>query len=183
MKKVIIDNKTFQTIPGYSTVKKASHWRGEIDKLLYELDELPTVNVIKKAWLSEMGSQMDTLLIEIETEVNIGEGPVRRRLQFQLEPVLIVRVNYPKNRHRREEIQEPNVSWKLFHDLLERKLAGARLGLVEIHHEFMPYIMTQLPDGSQGSFADFMDFVLEANRLNELTQLEDKRERVYKPAE
>ena len=47
---------------------------------------------------------------------------------------------------------------------------------MDVHHEFMSYISKQLPDGSIGNFADFMDLVLQGQSGLEGLQLEDKRE-------
>ncbi len=170
----MISNKLFETIPGYTTKKKPHYWRGQIDALLYELEDLKDVRIIEKGWYKGEGDSMETLMLNLEFTIHLDTGPVKRRVQFQIEPVLILRETYTKQRHRGEKIPEYKVSWKLMHDLLERKLAGARLGLVEIHTELMSYIVTQLPDGRQGTFGDFMNMVLEADRLNEVTQLEDK---------
>jgi len=171
MRTVELTTKEFKTIPGYSTQISVSRWKGKIDALLYEIEELPKCRLIRQAWLKERDRQ--TLLLEIEVEV----GHVTRHVSFQLEPVIIMRkVQHAGGRGRIEFKKEEMASWKLFHDLLERKIAAIRLGLTELHHEFMPYISKQLPDGSTGTFAEFMDLVLERQPGLEGLQLEDKRE-------
>lgn len=170
MRTVELTTKQFRTIPGYSTEISVSRWKGQIDALLYEIEDLPNVRVIRQAWLKEGSRQM--LLLEIEVDV----GNVTRHVKFQLEPVIIMRrVRHGGGHGRIEHKKEERASWKLFHDLLERKIAAIRLGLTEMHHEFMPYISKRLPDGSLGTFADFMDLVLEQQPGLEGLQLEDQR--------
>ncbi len=171
MRTIELTSKEFQTIPGYSTKLSPAVWRGKIDTLLYMLDELESVSVEDQIWRRQKGIQMQTLLLDL----NILVGNVQRRIQFQLEPVLIRR-KVMRGRSLNKIVDEEKVSWKLFHDLLQQKLAAARLGMVEIQHELMPYIAKQLPDGSMGTFAEFMDMVIETQGLDGL-QLEYKPER------
>ncbi len=171
MRTVELTTKEFKTVPGYSTEISVSRWKGKIDALLYEIEELPKCRVIRQAWLKEKDRQ--TLLLEIEADV----GNVTRHVSFQIEPVIIMRKRKVGGRWGRLElVKEEMASWKLFHDLLERKIAAVRLGLTELHHEFMPYISKSLPDGSMGTFADFLDLVLEQQPGLEGLQLEDQRE-------
>ncbi len=169
MRTVELTTKEFETIPGYTTKLTPAVWRGKIDGLLYRLEELPNVVIEKQAWIKEKGIQMQTLLLELTITV----GNVERTIQFQMKPVLIRRKRRVGGRYGKIKlVDEMNTSWKLFHDLLQSKLAAARLGMVEIHHEFMPYIAKQLPDDSIGTFADFMDVAMQRPEGLEGLQLE-----------
>lgn len=173
MKIIEVTTKEFEKIPGYTTKLSPSVWRGKIDGLLYELEELENVSVERQAWLREKGIRMPTLMIEMKIMV----GNIERKFQFQLEPVMIRRSKKIGGRYGKTQIvDEERASWKLFHDLMRMKFTAARLGAVEIHHEFMPYIAKQLPDGSTGTFAAFFDLILEQQLGLEGLQLEDKRE-------
>lgn len=170
MKTVTLSSKEFMSIPGYSTKRSVGQWKGDIDALLYDLPK-NKVRVKRKGWLEEDGEER----LALELEVTVPSSNVTRNMTFMLSPVLIMRKVHRNGKW--ESVPEEKASWKLFHDLLEVKLAGARLGVVEIQHEFMPYISKQLPDGRSGTMADVMDIALEADRLNEVGALEDKRER------
>lgn len=170
MKTVELTLEQFKTVPGYTTEIPVSRWKGMIDGMLYGLNDLPNVKMNRKAWLTEGNREL--LLLELE----ITLGNINKVVQFQLEPVIImVKKRTTKGIPRAWKlVPEEKASWKLFHDLLERKIAGARIGITEIHHEFMSYISKQLPDGTQGTFADFMDLILEKGDLERLA-LEDKK--------
>ena len=173
MKTIQVTTKEFKKIPGYSTEISAGRWRGMIDTLIYELDEMDTVSVERQAWLREKGIKMPTLLIEMKLQV----GQIERNIQFNLEPVLITRAKKIGGKYGKTTIvDEEKASWKLFHDLMRLKFTAARLGVVEVYHEFMPYISKQLPDGTMGTFADFMDQVMQTQGLEGL-QLEHKPDR------
>ncbi len=165
MKTVTLTTKEFETIPGYSTKLSVGHWKGQIDTLLYDLPK-NKVKVLKKAWLTEGDDEM--LLLELEVTV----GNVQRSISFKLEPVMIIRRSHAKGRYT--DIPEEKASWKAFYELLEAKLTATRLGISELHHEFMPYITKQLPNGKTGTLSDIIDIALEADRLNEIGALEDK---------
>lgn len=172
MKSVEIDMDTFKKIPGYTTELSVSRWKGKIYALLEELD------VDAHGWMKDKEEGTEILVFQKTFTL----GNVERLIQFRMEPVLI-KVK-KKKAHRYgpiEVVDKPNVSWKLFHDLLERKVAAARLGLVEMRHEFMPYISKELPDGSVGTFADFMDLILQEQGGLDALRLEDQRGR--KPVE
>lgn len=173
MKIVEVTTQEFKKIPGYTTEITPGRWRGMIDTLLYELDELEGVSVERQAWLREKGITMPTLVIEILAQV----GNVERRFQLQIEPVLIRRMKKVGGRYGKNKlVDEERASWKLFHDLMKLKFTAARLGIVEVHHEFMSYIAKRLPDDSIGTFADFMDVVIQRPEGLEGLQLEDQRE-------
>ncbi|MGD0803538.1 MAG: hypothetical protein ABSA11_05630 [Candidatus Bathyarchaeia archaeon] len=178
MKTVLVTNKEFETIPGYTTGVDVATWKGKIDTILYRLKDNPKVQVVRKAWLTEDDSEM--LLLELK--VIVGRSNVQRHLSFKLEPVMIQREVLDKHRNR-HLVTEDKTSWRLFYELLSQKLAAARLGLTEIQYEFMPYISMSLPGGGQGTLADILDITLEADRLSSLGQIEDKRERRVVDAE
>jgi hypothetical protein len=170
MKYVDVDMKTFKTLPGYTTKLTVSRWKGQIDSLLYELQELGLLK--RKMWMMD---EDKSELLYVEMEVNVNG--VVRRVQFKLEPVIIrVKKRIRGGRTPWTLEAQPQVSWKIFHDLLERKIAAIRLGMAQPHHEFMQYITKQLPDGREVTFGDFMDQVIELGRLDQL-QLTDQRER------
>ncbi len=174
MKIIQVTTKEFEKIPGYTTKIPSVSWRGKIGDLLDELDEMETVSVERRAWYQDKGVKMGTLLVEMKLQV----GNVERTMGFQFEPVLIRREVRSGGRHGRKKlVDEERASWKLFHDLMRLKFTAARLGAVEIHHEFMSYISKQLPDGSTGTFADFMDAVIESQEGLEGLQLEFKPKR------
>jgi len=172
MKSIILSNREFESIPGYTTEIDVATWNGKVDTLLYRLKDNPKVKIVRKAWFTEGDSEM--LLLEIK--VLVGRSNVERHLSFKLEPIIIERETLDKHRNKRI-VREERASWKLFYELLSQKLAAARLGLTEIQYEFMPYISMALPGGGSGTMADFIDITLEADRLSSLSQLEDRRER------
>ncbi len=169
MKIVEVNTKEFKKIPGYTTEISPGRWRGMIDTLLYELDELEGVSVERQAWLREKGIKMPTLVIELLAQV----GNVERRFQYQLEPVLIRKKTRVGGKYGRIKfVDEERASWKLFHDLMKLKFTAARLGVVEVHHEFMSYIAKRLPDDSVGTFGEFMDVAIQRPEGLEGLQLE-----------
>lgn len=163
MKAVDLTPQKFRKIPGYSTKLSVGTWRGKIDGMLYDL------GVKRKAWMTD---EDGTELLMFELEVTIGN--VTKRLAFRFEPVMI-RVKKRRTGGRSPVVFEPQpkASWKLFHDLMQRKIAAVSLGIVSAHHEFMPYISKTLPDGREGTFADFMDMVIVEGDLDQLA-LEDR---------
>ena len=167
MKTVELTNAEFKKIPGYSTEISVSRWKGKIFSLLDELD------VDAQGWIKDKRAGTEILAFSLTVQI----GNVEKIIDYRMEPVMIV-VN-KKVGHRygpTELVPMEKASWKLFHDLLERKVAAAKVGIVDVHHEFMSYISKQLPDGSIGNFADFMDLVLQGQSGLEGLQLEDKRE-------
>ena len=180
MKIIEVDTPEFQRIPGYTTKLTPGTWRGKIDTLLYELDEMETVSIERQAWLRTKGIKMPTLIVEMKLIV----GNVERRMEFVMEPVLIQRMKKVGGRYGKNQlVDEEKASWKLFHDLMRLKFTAARLGVIDVYKEFMPYIAKRLPDGSMGTFGDFMDLVAETEEGFEFLQLEDKRERTNVVAE
>lgn len=167
MRTVELTTKEFQKIPGYTTKLSVSTWKGKIFALLDELD------VEAQGWVKDRvtGSQI------LAFSMNIKIGNVDKIIDFRMEPVLIRRqVRRGRSKGLVKLVDEEKASWKLFHDLLERKVAAAKIGIVDVHHEFMSYISKQLPDGSTGTFGDFLDLVLEQQPGLEGLQLEYKRE-------
>lgn len=170
MRTVTLTTKEFETIPGYSTEIDAETWKGKVDTLLYRLAKNPKAKILRKAWITEgEGDEtQDTLLLEVKVSV----GNIERHMNFRLEPVMIKRKIEAHGRIRYKV--EEGASWKLFYDLLNQKIAAARVGVSELQYEFMPYIAKRLPDGREGTLADIMDIALKADRLNELGALEDQ---------
>lgn len=148
-------------------------WRGKINTLLDQLDEMETVSIERQAWIKEKDVRMPTLILEMKVKV----GNVESKFDFMLEPVLIRRKRRVGGRYGPTKlVDEEKASWKLFHDLFKLKVTAARLGAVEIHHAFMSYIAKQLPDDSIGTWADFMNLAIQSPGGLEALQLEDKRE-------
>lgn len=167
MKTVELTNAQFKKIPGYTTEISVSRWKGKIFSLLDEMD------VDAQGWIKDKRAETEILAFSMTVQI----GNVEKIIDYRMEPVMIV-VN-KKVGHRygpTELVPMKKASWKLFHDLLERKVAAAKVGIVDVHHEFMSYITKQLPDGSIGTFADFMDMVIERQPGIEGLQLEYKRE-------
>ncbi len=168
MRTVDISTTEFQKLPGYSTKLSVSTWKGKIFALLDELD------VEAQGWVKDRVTKSEVLVFSMRVQI----GNVEKTIDFRMEPVLIRReVRKGRSRALSKVVDEEKASWKLFHDLLERKVAAAKIGIVDVHHEFMSYIAKQLPDGSVGTFAEFLDMVLEQQPGLEGLQLEDKRER------
>jgi len=170
MKRTIdLVTEELKKIPGYTTEKPAYEWKGKIEGLIQSLREDGLVK--EHGWKTDEHGQ-DSLYLEIEVEVQ----DKHRRIQMKLEPVLI---RYKKHTGGRgspwtyEDKKE--LSWKLFHDYLDRKIAAIRVGIVDIQHEFMQNIMKELPDGRIGTFAEFMDNILAEGQIQQLG-LEEKRE-------
>ncbi|MHA2024244.1 MAG: hypothetical protein ACTSWQ_11340 [Candidatus Thorarchaeota archaeon] len=168
MREITLTNKQFQAIPGRTTKKSVSYWKGLIFAMLDDL------GVEEQGWIKDQNG--DPVLV-FSLDVNIGG--IEKRVAFRMQPVLInIKKRVGNQYGPNKVIPMAEASWKLFHDLLERKIAAVKVGIVEAHHEFMSYIAQQLPDGSVGSLADVMDVVLEADRLNDVLQLEKKPEDV-----
>ncbi len=168
MRTVEISTKDFEKIPGRTTKLSVSTWKGKIFALLDELD------VEAQGWIKDRvtGSQI------LAFSMNIKIGNVEKIVDFRMEPVLIRRqVRRGRSRGLVKIVDEEKASWKLFHDLLERKVAAAKIGIVDVHHEFMSYIAKRLPDDSMGTFAEFMDLALQRPEGLEGFLLEDKREK------
>ncbi len=167
IKFVDLTTDQLKKIPGYTSKISGSRWKGKIDGLLYDLQKDGLLK--RKAWLTEEdGSEI--LLVTMEVEVN----NVRRRIGFKLEPVMV--------RHKKHKggkyspwvfVEKEELSWKLFHDLLERKIAAIRLGMTEVQYEFMQYITRQLPTGEEETLADFIDNAIQEGDIGGLA-LEDK---------
>ncbi len=167
MRTVEITTKDFQKIPGYTTKLSVSTWKGKIFAVLDELD------MEAQGWVKNRVTGSQILAFSMQVQI----GNVEKIIDFRMEPVLIRRqVRKGRSRALVKLVDEEKASWKLFHDLLERKVAAAKIGIVDVHHEFMSYISKQLPDGSVGTFGDFLDLVLERQPGLEGLQLEDKRE-------
>lgn len=164
-------------IPGYTTSIPPYEWKGKIEGLIHSLREDGMVK--EHGWKTDEYGQ-DSLFLEIEVEVQ----DVHRRIQMKLEPVLI---RYKKHTGGRGSPwtyeKKEALSWKLFHDYLERKIAAIRVGIVDIQHEFMQNIMKELPDGSIGTFAEFMDNILAEGQIQQLGLEERKEEKEVKERE
>ena len=164
MREVVMTTDEFREIPGHSTRKSVSSLKGMVDALLTEH------GVRNKAWITREGE--DELLFELEVEV---QG-VQRTLAFRFQPPRIV-VKKRRTGGYSPWVHEPKpaASWRVFHDLLQRTLAAAKLGIMPVHHVLMAFISKQLPDGTPGTFGDFMDLVIADDKMDQLA-LEDRRE-------
>ena len=170
MKIVDLTSEQLKKIPGYTTKISSSRWKGKIDELLHDLQNDGLLK--RKAWLTEEDGT-EILLVQMEVEVN----NVCRRIGFKLEPVMV--------RHKKHKyggkyapwvfVEKEELSWKLFHDLLERKVAAIRLGMTEVQYEFMQYITRKLSNGTEETFADYIDTAIQSGDIG--LALEDKSRR------
>ena len=164
MKSVELTMDQFKTIPGYSSKLSVARLKGMVDALLTEH------GVQNKAWITKGG--VDQLLFELDVEIH----GVKRVLAFKFQPTMIFVKKKKGGRYGPIElVEKPTASWRVFHDLLQRTLAAARLGMMPIHHILMSFIVKSLPDGTEGTFGDFMDLVLERQPGLEGLQLEYKK--------
>ena len=117
MRTVEISTKEFQKIPGYSTKLSVSTWKGKIFALLDELD------VEAQGWVKDRVTKSEVLVFSMRVQI----GNVEKTIDFRMEPVLIRReVRKGRSRALFKIVDEEKASWKLFHDLLERKVAAAK---------------------------------------------------------
>ncbi|NVM23963.1 MAG: hypothetical protein HWN68_19565, partial [Desulfobacterales bacterium] len=121
------------------------------------------------AWITRGGEE--ELLFQMDVEV---QG-VSRKIGFQFKPpIIVVKKRKSGGRSRWVLDRKPAASWRIFHDLLEKTLAAAKLGIMPVHHVLMAFIAKELPNGTQGTFGDFMDTIIAKDQLTTLG-LEDQR--------
>jgi len=146
-KKVILSLKDFEKLPKYSTEISVGKTKGEIDGLLYDM------KVKKTAWITE-GDQ-SILLFTIEAII----GGQKVELTFRLSPTLIyVRKKVHEGGHSVEKIlPELKASWRLFYDLLEKKLVSIRYGITSIEAEFMSSLVVPISQTETATLGELME--------------------------
>jgi len=164
MREVVMTREEFKQIPGYSTRLSVARIKGMVDALLTEH------GVQDKAWITRGGE--DELLFQMDVEI---QGVVKKIAYQFRPPIIVVKKRSSKGPKRWILEKKPAASWRIFHDLLQRTLAAAKLGIMPVHHVLMAFITKELPDGTQGTFGDFMDLIIAKDQLTTLG-LEDKRE-------
>lgn len=115
------------------------------------------------AWGAEAGEEFLVFTLEVDVQ------GVAMKIGFQFKPPLI-RVKKRKGSKYGpwDYVEKPEASWRIFHDLLEKSLAAAQLGIMPVHHVLMSFISKRLPDGSMGTFGDFMDLAHAYDKLEDL---------------
>jgi len=162
-REIVLTQEEFKQIPGHSTRLSVARIQGMVKTLLTEH------GVQDMAWITRGGEE--ELLFQMDIEI-LG---VSKKIAYQFRPPIIV-VKKRKSGGKSSWIlqQKPAASWRVFHDLLQRTLAASKLGIMPVHHVLMAFITKELPDGTQGTFGDFMDMVIAKDRLTTLG-LEDLR--------
>lgn len=152
-----LTREQFKKMPGYATKLTVQTLQGMVAGLMRKH------GVKDYAWGSEGGQDFLYFTLEVELQ------GVKKKLGFQFRPPLIrVKKRNTGGTSRWVWDEKPEASWRIFHDLLERTLAAAQLGIMPVHHVLMAFISKRLPDGSSGTFADFMDYVLAQDQLEDL---------------
>jgi len=137
-KRIVLSNKELKQIPGYTTRLSVSRLRGMVTSLLVEagLDYA-------------MGRKDGGEQIMIEMVLGTDEVDVKRVIHFKLEVPQI----YLRRKKGPDKYLEA-VSWRFFHDYLERRLAAVRLGITDLVEEFSANIVMMLPGGREATLAD-----------------------------
>ena len=163
MREVVMTLEEFKQIPGHSTRLSVARITGMVNTLLREH------GVQDMAWITRGGEE--ELLFQMDVDV---QGVVRK-IGFQFKPpIIVVKKRKSGGKSRWVLEKKPAASWRIFHDLLQRTLAAAKLGIMPVHHVLMAFITKELPDGTQGTFGDFMDLIIAKDQLTTLG-LEDQR--------
>lgn len=146
-KSIIVSLKDFEKLPKYSTELSVGRTKGDIDGLLYDM------KVKKTAWIRE-GDQ-SILLFTIEATI----GGQKVDLGFKLSPTLIyVRKKVLEGGHYVEKtVPELNASWRLFYDLLQRKLVSIRYGITSVEAEFMSNIVVPISKTETATLGELME--------------------------
>lgn len=152
-----LTTQEFKKIPGYSTKLSVNTLQGMVAGLMRKH------GVKDYAWGSEGGQEFLVFSLEVEVQ------GIEKKIGFQFKPPLI-RVKKRKGSRYGpwDYVDKPEASWRIFHDLLERSLAAAQLGITPVHHVLMSFISKRLPDGSMGTFGDFLDLVHAYDKLEDL---------------
>ena len=116
-----------------------------------------------KAWITKGGE--DQLLFQMDVDVR---GVVKTLGFIFKPPMIVVKKRSSGGRSRWVLEKKPAASWRVFHDLLQRTLAAAKLGIMPVHHVMMAFVAKRLPDGTDGTFGEFMDAILAQDKLEDL---------------
>jgi len=155
-KTVTVSQEVFNTIPGRGVEKEPDYYRSQV------------IALISQMGASEYGFSRGDIVFNLA--INVADGS-KKEVYFRIHPVLIqVRT---KKGSGYTNVPRPDTSWYLLWKLLEIKIAAIKVGFVEVQHELMQYIQITDERGQPRTFADFMDSLIQMDRLTGL-QLEDK---------
>lgn len=157
-KTVTVSQDVFSTIPGRGVKKDPEYYKAQVIAMLAQMGA------------EEYGYSRGDIVFSLNVDVADGS---KRFITFRIRPVLIQVAT--KRGGKTENVPRPDTSWYLLWKLLEAKIAAIRVGIVEAHNEMMQYIQIADERGEPRTFAEFMDYVLANDRLQNLVQLEDKR--------
>ena len=174
MNKVELSNKDFRSMPYSGTEVRWTKTRGEIDGLLYDLQEQGVLK--RKAWLTEGDEEM--LYVELEIDL---PGGLRKTIQLKFQPVMVYVKKKVGRSNKARIVLERDTSWRLFWWHLKTKLEAVRFGLVTFETEFMSNIVYQLPEGGEVTMGEALKGILAEDRLGRLALEQKKDER--KPIE
>lgn len=155
-KYITLTREEFETIPGRGVTKKPAYYRGQIIALLEE------------AGVEGYGVYDGNIVFMKKFEVADG---VTREIRFSIRPVLI-QVKTRRKGGKTENVPHPATSWYLLWKLMEAKIAAIKVGITEVMDEFMPHIAMIGKDGEETTFGEVLKVLIEADRLNEIPQLE-----------
>jgi len=169
-KTIILSLKDFEKVPKYSTEISVGRTKGEIDGLLYDM------KATKTAWIRD--GEQETLLFTVEATI----GGQKVKLGFKLSPTIIhVRKKVLEGGHYVEKtLPEFKASWRLFYDLLEKKLVSVRYGITSVEAEFMSNLVVPI---SQTETATLGELLEQGKVLPALEQRTEEPQAERKPIE
>jgi len=139
-RKILLSGTDLKQVPGRGTSLSVNRLKGMVAGLLTEAG-------LDYALVQKGGAEM----IMIEMVLSSEEYGVKRVIHFKLEVPQI----YVESKRGPAKYLEA-ASWRFFHDYLERRLAAVRLGITDLVEEFSANIVLSLPDGTQGTLAEFI---------------------------
>jgi hypothetical protein len=159
-KTVTLTKEEFEHIPGRYVEKAPSHYRGKVIGLLEELGA------------EGYGIYKGDIVFNMKVDVADGS---HREINFRIRPVLI-QVRTKRSGGRYELVPKEATSWYLLWKHLEMKIAAIKVGFVEAISELMQYIALTDDKGNPVDFGEAVKWLIETDRLNQVMQLEYKRE-------
>ena len=158
-KVVVLTQAEFKNIPGYSTTKSASHFRGLI---IGQLEEMGAT-----------GYGFDEGDVVWKMKFDVADG-TKRVISFRIHPSIIT-VSTKRRGHATENVRKENVTWKVIYELIRYKVAAIKVGVLSAQNEFMPNISMLNNEGQETTLGQMVEVLVEQDRLNNIVQLEDKR--------
>jgi len=180
MNEIIITQKQFEEIQGYSTKKTVGQIKGEIDGMLYDL------GAFDKAWANASekdatgkpikGTEREHLVFKLVVNIR----GVERTLGFVFSPVMIkVQKHKTGGRSPLVATSMPAASWLVMRNLLKAKTDAAKLGIVNIEQELLSNVIYRLPKeqgGAETTIGEIMSELIAKDQLQGKFGLEDQRE-------